>query len=84
MVYYSDRFVMAGVFSFNERYLMDKEQEKSSGHVCGLPVECWSRCCGYYRPVKNWNHGKKEEFKDRLTFNVKQAAAACGCYSKVK
>lgn len=45
--------------------------------ACGQPTECYSRCCGYFRPVKNWNHGKKEEFKDRKTFNVKQAACSC-------
>ena len=39
---------------------------------CGQPVECYSRVCGYFRPVKNWNLGKKEEFKDRKTFEVKQ------------
>ena len=38
--------------------------------VCGQPVECWSRVCGYFRPVKCWNKGKKEEFKDRKTFEV--------------
>ena len=37
---------------------------------CGQPVECYSRVCGYFRPVKNWNVGKKEEFKDRKTFEV--------------
>lgn len=38
---------------------------------CGQPVECYSRVCGYFRPVKNWNLGKKEEFKDRKTFEIK-------------
>ena len=37
---------------------------------CGQPVECWSRVTGYFRPVKSWNLGKKEEFKDRKTFDV--------------
>ena len=38
---------------------------------CGQPVECYSRVCGYFRPVSNWNKGKKEEFKDRKTFELK-------------
>lgn len=38
--------------------------------VCGQPVECYSRVCGYFRPVKNWNLGKKEEFKERKKFEV--------------
>ena len=39
--------------------------------ACGQPTECYSRVCGYFRPVKNWNKGKKEEFKDRKTFELK-------------
>jgi ribonucleoside-triphosphate reductase len=30
-----------------------------------VPVECYSRVVGYYRPVESWNKGKREEFKDR-------------------
>jgi len=33
--------------------------------VKAVPVEVYSRVVGYYRPVQNWNDGKKEEFKDR-------------------
>ena len=33
--------------------------------VRAVPVEVYSRIVGYYRPVQNWNDGKKEEFKDR-------------------
>ncbi len=38
---------------------------------CGEETEIWSRVVGYYRPVQNWNKGKKEEFKDRKTFTSK-------------
>jgi len=37
---------------------------------CGKPCEVYSRVCGYFRPVANWNRGKKEEFKDRKVFEV--------------
>lgn len=30
-----------------------------------IPVEVYSRVVGYYRPVSQWNNGKREEFKDR-------------------
>ncbi len=33
--------------------------------VKAVPVEVYSRIVGYYRPVQNWNDGKKEEFRDR-------------------
>ena len=39
---------------------------------CGAQTEVYSRVCGYFRPVSNWN---KEEFKDRKTFEV----ARCSC-----
>ena len=35
---------------------------------CGKPTETWSRITGYYRPVKNWNDGKLQEFNDRQVY----------------
>ncbi len=37
---------------------------------CGAVTEVYSRITGYYRPVKNWNAGKTQEFKDRKTYCV--------------
>lgn len=37
----------------------------------GRRAEVYSRIVGYYRSVKNWNKGKKEEFAIRKTYNVK-------------
>ena len=37
---------------------------------CGAETEVYSRITGYYRPVKNWNDGKRQEFRDRKTYNV--------------
>ncbi|MEM3541180.1 MAG: anaerobic ribonucleoside-triphosphate reductase [Candidatus Bilamarchaeaceae archaeon] len=34
--------------------------------------EIWSRPVGYLRPVKGWNEGKKEEFKERKHFKIKE------------
>ncbi len=31
----------------------------------GIPVEVFSRVVGYYRPVSQWNKGKREEFNNR-------------------
>jgi anaerobic ribonucleoside-triphosphate reductase len=33
--------------------------------------EVYSRVVGYLRPVEQWNEGKREEFKDRVTFEIK-------------
>ena len=41
---------------------------------CGKETEVYSRITGYYRPVKNWNVGKAQEYKDRLVYNVTGAA----------
>jgi len=37
---------------------------------CGAKTEIYSRVCGYFRPVSNWNKGKKEEFKERKAFKI--------------
>ena len=37
---------------------------------CGEKCEVFSRVCGYFRPVTNWNKGKKEEFRERKHFKV--------------
>ena len=34
-----------------------------------IPVETYSRVSGYYRPVAQWNPGKREEFKERNFMN---------------
>ena len=41
-----------------------------------VPVEVYSRVVGYFRPVNQWNEGKKEEFLDRRTFNPERIEAA--------
>ena len=38
--------------------------------VCGGATETYSRITGYYRPIKNWNDGKTQEFKDRKTYDI--------------
>jgi anaerobic ribonucleoside-triphosphate reductase len=32
--------------------------------------EVYSRVVGYIRPVKQWNKGKKQEFKDRVNYKL--------------
>lgn len=36
---------------------------------CEKPAEVYSRITGYYRPVQNWNEGKTQEYKNRITYN---------------
>lgn len=42
--------------------------EQFSCPNCGEETEVYTRIVGYYRPVKNWNKGKKSEYKDRETY----------------
>ncbi|MBO8130297.1 MAG: ribonucleoside triphosphate reductase [Candidatus Marinimicrobia bacterium] len=39
---------------------------------CGNECEVYSRVVGYLRPTNQWNKGKREEFKLRKSFKVKQ------------
>ena len=40
---------------------------------CGAETEVYSRITGYYRPVKNFNDGKAQEFKDRKEYVVENS-----------
>jgi len=40
---------------------------------CGKETEVYSRVVGYLRPVKNWNIGKQEEWKERKPYDTKKA-----------
>ncbi len=46
---------------------MDDEKDNIKGIKRQL-VECYSRVVGYFRPVSNWNKGKKQEFKERKVY----------------
>lgn len=38
--------------------------------VCGGNAEVYSRITGYYRPVQNWNDGKRQEYEQRKTYDI--------------
>jgi hypothetical protein len=39
-------------------------------NVKGSECEVYSRVVGYFRPVKQWNNGKQEEYADRVAFDA--------------
>jgi ribonucleoside-triphosphate reductase len=43
---------------------------KSNPLPCNERTEVYSRVVGYFRPVQNWNEGKKAEFSDRVTYDT--------------
>ncbi len=40
---------------------------------CGEETEVWTRVVGYLRPVQNFHKGKKEEYRERVKYAVKEA-----------
>ena len=56
--------------------------------TCGKKTEVYSRITGYYRPIQNWNDGKRKEFEDRKEYNIEtskfteKANDACACEKK--
>ncbi|HCT84328.1 MAG TPA: ribonucleoside triphosphate reductase [Candidatus Margulisbacteria bacterium] len=44
--------------------------EHFSCPTCGIESEVYSRIVGYYRPVQNWNKGKKSEYAIRQEFDI--------------
>lgn len=54
--------------------------KKELEHVRGTETEVYARIVGYYRAVRNWNKGKRDEFSNRVLFecnsgNAKKRAA---------
>ncbi|MBQ4098384.1 MAG: ribonucleoside triphosphate reductase, partial [Clostridia bacterium] len=53
--------------------------------TCGKTTDVYSRITGYYRPVQNWNDGKRKEFEDRKVYNIENSVMkekegkACEC-----
>ena len=43
--------------------------------VKAIKAEIYSRVVGYYRPVQDWNRGKKEEFSLREELSAKDVEA---------
>lgn len=48
-----------------------KDEERQS-------CEVWERCMGYFRPIDNWNIGKRQEHADRVYFSEKKLLTRYG------
>jgi len=62
-------------YTLSPTYSICKEHGYLVGEVkqcpyCKKETEIYSRITGYYRPVKNWNDGKLQEYKERKTYDV--------------
>ena len=50
----------------NEEEIVLKDEERQ-------PCEVWTRVMGYFRPVSDFNIGKKSEYAERKCFNISKA-----------
>ena len=62
-------------YTMSPTYSVCSEHGYINGEVykcpkCGKETEVYSRITGYYRPLKNWNDGKSQEFKDRKEYDT--------------
>ena len=62
-------------YTLSPTYSVCKEHGYIAGEhdicpTCGKPAEIYSRITGYYRPIKNWNDGKAQEYKNRTVYKI--------------
>ncbi len=63
-------FTITPTFSICDEHGYLKDDQKICPK-CKKPTEVYSRVVGYFRPVRDWNKGKQEEFAQRKVFNPK-------------
>lgn len=44
---------------------MSDDKGGENRRIRAIRTEVYSRVVGYYRPVRDWNRGKQEEFSER-------------------
>lgn len=64
-------------FTMSPTYSVCKEHGYIAGEhfncpTCHESTEVYSRITGYYRPIQNWNDGKKAEFMERKEYVVEE------------
>lgn len=72
--YHLPYFTITPTFSICPKhgYLTGEVQECPT---CQSVCEVWSRIVGYFRPVDQWNKGKKSEYKERKEYVVQAVAS---------
>lgn len=50
-----------------------EETKAELENVHGTETEVYSRIVGYYRAVRNWNKGKRDEFEHRTMFSIEDS-----------
>ncbi|MBO4321223.1 MAG: hypothetical protein J5857_12220 [Treponema sp.] len=60
------------------------ETQQELDTVRGDDTEVYARIVGYYRSVRNWNKGKRDEYNQRLSFTVPENLAEPSAFEAVK
>lgn len=63
-------YTMSPTYSVCQDHGYIQGEEHTCPH-CGKETEVYSRITGYYRPIKNWNDGKAQEFLDRTEYQTR-------------
>lgn len=42
---------------------------------CTAKTEVWARVCGFFRPVRQWNKGKRQEYQERTPYRISREDA---------
>lgn len=61
---------------------MNYSNEKSR-KVRVIETEVYSRVVGYYRPIQNWNEGKRMEFSQRNLMSLETKRLESGKFIKL-
>ena len=56
---------------------MTEQTKIELSHSERQPCEVWTRVMGYFRPVSEFNIGKKSEYAERKCFSEKKATSKC-------
>jgi anaerobic ribonucleoside-triphosphate reductase len=51
-----------------ENEILELELKIKDPKLCEGTAETYSRISGYYRPISQWNIGKKAEFSERVSY----------------
>jgi hypothetical protein len=57
-------------------YMPDTYEDVSENEVEPIrkvPTLVFSRVCGYFQPTAYWNKGKRQEFSERVTYDIDKA-----------
>ena len=49
---------------------MGVRDDDQGAPMVGVPCEVYSRIVGYFRPIRNWNQGKRQEWAERKAYEV--------------